>query len=74
MLVRSAPGTRCPMENKPRKYISDSTPVEVPNSTFYKRLIRDGSLVPVVAQPPTAMGSAEPVETAGWALPADPYP
>jgi hypothetical protein len=37
-------GTKCPMEGKPREYITDAVPVEVPESTYYRRLIRDGSL------------------------------
>lgn len=45
MLVKSAPGTRCPMERRPRKYISDTTPMDVPNTTFYRRLVKEGSLV-----------------------------
>lgn len=40
-------GTKCPMENKPRKYIGSNVPVEVKNSLFYKRLIADGSLMKV---------------------------
>lgn len=45
MKVKSKAGTRCPMEGKPRKYITDSEAVEVPDTAYYKRLVRDGSLI-----------------------------
>jgi hypothetical protein len=44
MLVIALMGTRCPMEENPRKYITDSEAVEVPETTYYRRLIIDGSL------------------------------
>jgi len=46
MIVKAFPGTRCPMEQDHRKYITDSEAIDVPGSTYYKRLVRDGSLVP----------------------------
>jgi len=45
MLVQSAPGTRCPKEGKPRDYITDNAPVDVPATSYYRRLVSDGSLV-----------------------------
>jgi hypothetical protein len=45
MNVIAKKGTQCPKEGKPREYITDSIPVEVPESTYYRRLIRDGSLI-----------------------------
>lgn len=54
MKVVSAPGTKTPIEDNPRKYILDeqtykaqgTDPVDVPdNSSYYRRLIRDGSLI-----------------------------
>ena len=45
MKVKAAAGTKCPMEGKPRKYITDSKEVEVADSPYYLRLVRDGSLV-----------------------------
>ncbi|KAF0145116.1 MAG: hypothetical protein FD156_1227 [Nitrospirae bacterium] len=47
MKVLAAKGLKCPMEGKPRTYIPDSgEPVEVSDgSTYYRRLIADGSLV-----------------------------
>ena len=53
MKVISAPGTQCPMEDNPRKYIADSEAVEVPDTAYYVRLIIDGSLVPA--------GNSQPV-------------
>ena len=45
MKVLAAKGLKCPMEGRPRSYITDSEPVEVPESCYYGRLIRTGSLV-----------------------------
>ncbi|MFA5161150.1 MAG: hypothetical protein WC421_02800 [Elusimicrobiales bacterium] len=50
MQVRAAKGLKCPMENQPRKYITDSAAVEAPRSAYYLRLIADGSLVRVPAE------------------------
>jgi hypothetical protein len=44
MKVIAAPGTRCPKEGKPREYITDSEAVDVPDTAYYRRLVRDGSL------------------------------
>lgn len=45
MQVKSAPGTRCPKENSPRDYITDSQVVTVPDTVYYRRLVAEGSLV-----------------------------
>ncbi len=45
MKVKAATGCKCPMEGKPRKYITDSKAVEVPETAYYLRLVREGSLV-----------------------------
>lgn len=45
MKVLARPGAKCPMEHKPRTYITDSTVVDVPDSTYYRRLLADGSLI-----------------------------
>jgi len=50
MRVIAKPGERCPMENKPRQYITDATAVDVPDSTYYRRLAREGSLLKVSEQ------------------------
>lgn len=45
ILVKAADGTRVPKEGKPRDYISDDpkgTPV--PDTAYYRRLVRDTSL------------------------------
>lgn len=44
MKVISRKGTQCPKENNPREYITDSKPVDVPETVYYQRLINDGSL------------------------------
>lgn len=46
MLVKAKPGTLCPKEKKPRDYIG-ATAEEVPETSYYLRLINDGSLLPV---------------------------
>lgn len=48
MVVKSAPGTQCPTERNPREYITDSDPVEVPDTSYYRRLLDDGSLIEAV--------------------------
>ncbi|OPY06546.1 MAG: hypothetical protein A4E68_02386 [Syntrophaceae bacterium PtaB.Bin095] len=45
MKVLAKPGAKCPMEHKPRAYITDSVPVDVPDSIYYRRLLADGSLI-----------------------------
>lgn len=57
--VTAAPGTRCPMEGRPREYITDSAAVEVPETAYYRRLIADGSLVKA------APGNKKEVKTDG---------
>lgn len=48
MLVKSAPGLLTPKEGKPREYVTDAEPgEEVPETTYYTRLVNDGSLVVV---------------------------
>jgi hypothetical protein len=46
LLVKANPGEKCPREENPRTYITDDpkgTPVD--GTTFYRRLLNDGSLV-----------------------------
>jgi hypothetical protein len=57
MKVKAKPGTRCPKERKPRDYITDSQVVEVPATAYYRRLVRDGSLVMAMEKP-----AAKPVK------------
>jgi hypothetical protein len=66
MKVSAAPGTRCPKEGKPREYITDNIPEEVPDSAYYRRLVADGSLVPAasVADANTGSVSDKSQETA----------
>jgi len=45
MKVKAIEGSRCPMEGNPRKYITDSEAVEVPATSYYQRLVTEGSLV-----------------------------
>jgi len=53
MKVTAAPGLLCPMEGKPREYITDDPEgIEVEPTAYYRRLVDDGSLVEVVATSP----------------------
>ncbi len=45
MKVIAAKGTRCPKEGNPREYITDDNTVDVPDTAYYKRLVKDGSLI-----------------------------
>ena len=51
MKVKSAPGTRCPKEGKPKAYITDAVPVEVPDTAYYRRMVAEGSLVTAAEEP-----------------------
>ncbi|MDH5525218.1 MAG: hypothetical protein OEY01_14675 [Desulfobulbaceae bacterium] len=45
MKVTAKSGTRCPKEGKPREYIEGNGKfVEVPDTPYYRRLVKDGSL------------------------------
>ena len=55
MYVKSAPGSRCPMEQNPREYISDTEASDIPDTTYYRRLVDDGSLIET-AKPKTPKG------------------
>jgi len=59
MNVLAAPGTKCPKEGKPREYIDDKTPQEVPDSAYYTRLKADGSLVVVPDKKPVKREAAK---------------
>lgn len=58
MLVKAAPGQRCPKENSPREYITDQQAVDVPATSYYRRLLDDGSLVEAKNKKPTKGGDA----------------
>lgn len=48
LLVKAQPGEKCPREENPRTYISDDPKgVEVEDSSYYRRLLDDGSLLSV---------------------------
>lgn len=44
LLVVAKAGAQCPRENRTEPHITDSVPVTVPDTVFYRRLIDDGSL------------------------------
>ena len=43
-------GIKVPKENSPREYITDSVPVDVPDTFYYQKQIADGDLI----DPPAA--------------------
>ncbi|MGD9610773.1 MAG: DUF2635 domain-containing protein [Desulfovibrionaceae bacterium] len=47
IIVQAAPGLRVPLEGAPRRYITDATPVTVPDSAYYRRRLADGDLLQV---------------------------
>ncbi|HOX22378.1 MAG TPA: hypothetical protein PLL10_02860 [Elusimicrobiales bacterium] len=51
MLVKAKHGGKVPMEEHPRRHITDEKAVDVPETSYYKRLVLEGSLVPVTAEP-----------------------
>jgi hypothetical protein len=64
MRVIASKGTKCPMEGSPRKYITDSTAVDVPRSVYYLRRLKDGSIVEAGAETPASAVSRGDAETA----------
>ena len=51
LLVKTNPGEICPREEDPRSYITDNAKgTEVEDTSFYRRLLCDGSLVLVSAK------------------------
>ncbi|MCO6514497.1 MULTISPECIES: hypothetical protein [Snodgrassella] len=44
MKVKAAPGLRVPTEDRANAYI-EQTPVDVPMSLYYRRLVADGDLI-----------------------------
>lgn len=63
ILVKTPPGQKCPKEGKHREYITDDEKGEpVPDATFYRRLIAEGSLI--LVDPATPAKSAKGKETA----------
>lgn len=52
MRVTAPQGIRCPMEQDPKKYITDDpVGVTVTASAYYRRMVDDGSLIEIVEQP-----------------------
>ncbi len=43
--VRAAPGLRVPLEGAPRRSITDTEPVTVPDTAYYRRRLADGDLI-----------------------------
>jgi len=52
MIVIAKPGVRVPMEGKPRKYITEDASVDVPDTAYYRRRLREGDLITAPAEKP----------------------
>jgi len=60
MKVMAKPGCICPQENYKQEPITDKTPVEVPETAYYRRRLLDGSLVYAVhTEPPPSKKGAK---------------
>ena len=59
MKVKAIAGARCPKEEHPKAYITDQEYVEVPDTAYYRRLVREGSLEP---EPKTNSKSKGPLK------------
>ncbi len=57
MKVTAAANLRVPMENHAHDYI-EQTPVTVPDTLYYRRLLADGDLIAVPAAEPTKEGKS----------------
>ncbi|EKD36779.1 MAG: hypothetical protein ACD_75C01374G0002 [uncultured bacterium] len=60
IIVKTPPGLKCPMEGMPRKYITDSVPVTVHCTDYYRRLVDDSSLILVQAEQGTGPSAKRP--------------
>ena len=65
MKVTAKPGAKCPMEHDPRAYITDASPVDVPDTHYYRRMIMDGSLVASPEQMPDKPAAAKATQKKG---------
>ncbi len=57
--VKAPKGHICPRENHPRDFITDEKYVEVPHTTYYVRLVGDGSLLEEEAEKTKAKAGAD---------------
>ncbi|HEE9861297.1 hypothetical protein R4T16_19200 [Citrobacter freundii] len=48
--VKAREGIRVPMENTPRRYITDAKTITVPETAYYLRQIMNGDLVEVLPE------------------------
>lgn len=60
MRVQAAPGIKVPREDDPRKYVTDSEPVELEMTGYYIRRMSDGDLVEVPASAAAAAVASAP--------------
>jgi hypothetical protein len=71
ILVRTPSGLKCPMEGQHRKYITDDEKgTSVPDTSFYRRLITEGSLI--LCKVTAAAVPMAPAQPAASAIPAAP--
>lgn len=46
MRVKAAPGHRVPLEDNPYKYIETAKAIDVPDTSYYRRRLAAGELMP----------------------------
>ncbi|NMY21134.1 hypothetical protein [Pseudomonas sp. WS 5410] len=46
MQVKAAPGHRVPLEDDPYKYIETAKAIDVPDTSYYRRRLAAGELMP----------------------------
>lgn len=68
MKIQAKQGTKVPKEGKPREYITDGTPTDVPDTVYYRRLVAEGSLVIVRGAQRTSRASAPAARKGGEEL------
>lgn len=64
MKVIAAQGMLCPKEGSPRDYITDTEPVDVPETVYYQRLVNDGSLIEATNLPSEGVRGGDEVSPA----------
>lgn len=64
MKVKANTGVLVPREDNPRRYVSDTEALDVPESTYYLRRIADGDLLRIEENKPVGDAAALPAPAA----------
>ncbi len=65
MLMKAIPGGKIPVRGKPGQHITDDKAVNVPNNSYYRRLVAEGSLIEVPLETTNQKPSAKPRKEGG---------